>query len=663
MLSSKSDYLNDYCSRIDGIRALAVIAVICCHFSEKILPSGYLGVDVFFVISGFVITASLFRHVEDAPLKRFSQFYRRRIKRLLPALVFVVLIGVILMGCFSKQSYPYLKTGTLSLFGLSNLFLYQESIDYWGGAAALNPFTHTWSLGVEEQFYFLYPIIVILFTRKGVTGRNLKGLTLTMVVLAAVSLVSFITFRQEHFSATYFLMPFRFWEMGLGCLVYKLLKLADGKGKLFFERTSVSLTLVALVAIFFTPRDWGLFAPIAAPLLTAFLIAQLVSRTSEFSGKKSAVDILQWSLSQYFGKISYSLYLWHWVVLVVARWTFGVSIRDSPLIVVLILFFSMLSYHFVEQPLRIRKWFGSIGFTAAVVLPIYTILMFFGLAKLQKLKQDVFFLGGRTDPAENLAADFKPIERKSKCKNIRVLGNSHAGHLLPMLNQIGQAHDIEILHKPIGPRGNRGYVSIPSGDGKHMNELGDVLSQLSENDILVISNRNHNLYVNRRGKDWGRINAEEALDVWLLELKVVLEQAALLGVNVVLFLPPPEFHEPVYPELHEKQWFRDMTNVKSIEVSAETLLKRFPEDFYSRLRIFENRYEHFYLFDPKPFLRNPDGDYYVMVNSCMAYKDTHHLSTYGALTLLDPFYSFLARNSLLWPDGESGEPENMEIER
>lgn len=641
---SKKDYLDKYYPQIDGIRALAVVAVISYHFSEKILPSGYLGVDVFFVISGFVISASLFRHVEDAPLKRFSQFYRRRIKRLLPALVFVVLTGVIMMGCFSKQPYTYLKTGTLSLFGLSNLLLYHESIDYWGAVAALNPFTHTWSLGVEEQFYFLYPIIVILFTRRGVTRETLKGLTLTMVVLVSVSLVSFMNFRQENFSAAYFLMPFRFWEMGLGCIVYKSMKLSDGRGRLIFARTSVPLTLLALVAIFLTPKEWGLFAPVATPFLTAFLIAQLVSKPSKFSGKMLTGNILQWPLFQYLGKISYSLYLWHWLVLVAARWTFGVSVGDYPLIITLILFFAMLSYHFVEQPLRMKKWLGSIEFTVGVVLPICFILMFFVLVKFHKIKQNIFFLGDISNPVENLVAEFKPIERKSKCKKIRVVGNSHAFHLLPMLEKIGHAHDIKILKKPMGPPSDRGYVSIPSGDGKHMHELSEILSQLSENDIFVISNRDWNLHIQNRWNDW---NYEKVLDIWLLELRSVIEQSAQKGVNVVIVLPLPEFYEPVYPELHERQWFRDMTHVKNIKVTHRRLSSRFPKDFHPQIKIFEERYENFHIFDPKPFLRNSDGDYYVRINGHIAYYDEHHLNQYGALILLEPFYTFLVKNSLL----------------
>ena len=114
-----------------------------------------------------------------------------------------------------------------------------------------------------------------------------------------------------------------------------------------------------------------------------------------------------------------------------------------------------------------------------------------------------------------------------------------------------------------------------------------------------------------------------------------------------MVLPLPEFYEPVYPELYEPQWFRDMTNVKNIKVTEETLSARFPKDFHPQLQIFEKRYDHFHIFDPKPFLRNPDGDYYVMVNGNIAYNDTHHLNYYGALILLNPFYTFLVKNSLL----------------
>ncbi|MFM9088159.1 MAG: acyltransferase family protein, partial [Cyanobium sp.] len=148
-----------YRPEIDGLRALAVIAVVLNHTRSEWLPSGYLGVDIFFVISGFVITSSLLLHGCEGPSDFFLGFYARRFKRILPALVVFVLIAGGAIAFFSPGG-PSLRTGAAALFGLANMYLFREATDYFGQASELNMFTHMWSLGVEEQFYFIYPLLV-----------------------------------------------------------------------------------------------------------------------------------------------------------------------------------------------------------------------------------------------------------------------------------------------------------------------------------------------------------------------------------------------------------------------------------------------------------------------------------------------------------------------
>ncbi len=291
--------LDSYISRIDGMRALAVIAVIICHFNEKLLPSGYLGVDVFFVISGFVITASLMKRDSNKPLDRFGSFYKRRMKRLIPALSLVVILGSIAITLFTRNPLEYLTTGASSLAGFSNLSLYFEATDYWGKDASLNPFTHTWSLGVEEQFYFVYPLIVVYFTRKGASLLALKKLSVFMGVTAIASLVGFAALSSQYPAATYFLMPFRFWEMGLGCLVYLTLKSASKAPQQLLAKVPQTGTIITLVAAFFTPREFGVFIPIAVPFLSALLIAQLASPSNQTTAPK--YDILNNPIALYFG--------------------------------------------------------------------------------------------------------------------------------------------------------------------------------------------------------------------------------------------------------------------------------------------------------------------------------------------------------------------------
>ena len=157
IISRKNIYRNE----IDGLRAVAVLSVIINHFNKDILPSGYLGVDIFFVISGYVITASLVRRENKNFKEYITSFYERRIKRIIPLLTIFVVITSILICIFNAFPIFSLRTGFASLLGVSNILLFKISEGYFTPSSNLDPFNHTWSLSVEEQFYFLYPLKTI----------------------------------------------------------------------------------------------------------------------------------------------------------------------------------------------------------------------------------------------------------------------------------------------------------------------------------------------------------------------------------------------------------------------------------------------------------------------------------------------------------------------
>ena len=339
---------SSYRPEIDGLRAFAVVAVIINHFNKDILPCGYLGVDIFFVISGYVITSSLSERESKDFGEFLSGFYERRIKRLVPALVVYVAVTSILICMFNPEPRLALKTGITSLFGLSNLYLFKQSTNYFAQSTELNSFIHTWSLGVEEQFYFLFPVLVWFtgFGRQALNGP--RNLFFWISVLSIVSLISFDYLYQVKQPAAHFLMPPRFWEMAVGCLIFIGCLKREGL-ETALEKVPPLLVVFAMVGVMFLSNTAAVPATIGIVFLSAVLIACLKNGTAayQFFTHKDVVFV---------GLASYSLYLWHWGVISISRWTIGIYWWTIPFQITLIVLLSILSYHYVETPFRRAKW-------------------------------------------------------------------------------------------------------------------------------------------------------------------------------------------------------------------------------------------------------------------------------------------------------------------
>ena len=195
---------------INGLRAVAVIAVIVNHFNRDILPLGYLGVDLFFLISGFVITSSISGKKSSIGIAKFwTDFYVRRFKRLYPALAACILVTSILICCFDSYPIASLRTGFAAIFGVSNLYLFKQATDYFGAWAELNVFTHTWSLGVEEQFYLIFPLVVYATSLRRDAEVFPKLFFWVVALASAASLVFYVFSFATNESLAFFTLPAR----------------------------------------------------------------------------------------------------------------------------------------------------------------------------------------------------------------------------------------------------------------------------------------------------------------------------------------------------------------------------------------------------------------------------------------------------------------------
>ena len=334
-----------YRPEIDGFRALAVIPVILFHLKWAGMRGGYLGVDVFFVISGYLIT-SIVTHELAAGTFTFRGFWARRIRRIFPALLVMVVTTLAVSSRFVfKGDQSAIGEQTLAvLFSVANLHFRKNIGDYWGADASHSPVLHTWSLSVEEQFYLFFPALIWLvmkFRRRWLPG--------VILCIAVASLGLFLRETKSHPTIAFYLLRTRAWELATGCL---LAVVCRGREKIPTAATSENENILGLaglamvIASYFlvTSLDGGLIIPVFGAALVIAFGQTGICRT--LLSQRPLVSV---------GKISYSLYLWHWPVIVFAE-RFGVtnSHFHSSLLCALMLVLATASYVFIERPTRRR---------------------------------------------------------------------------------------------------------------------------------------------------------------------------------------------------------------------------------------------------------------------------------------------------------------------
>ena len=202
---------------IEGIRAVAVLAVVCFHFGVPRMSGGFVGVDIFFVISGYLITSLLFTELDDTGRIDLLRFYGRRVRRLLPA-AFLVTLGILIGGAVilsPLEQFPTAKAGLASSLYVSNIWFLRQTFDYFSPESALNPFLHTWSLSVEEQFYIFWPTFLMLVGNPKIHPR-LPAITMAAVTIVSFVLCLWLTHVKQPWA--FYASPARAWEFGLGGL-------------------------------------------------------------------------------------------------------------------------------------------------------------------------------------------------------------------------------------------------------------------------------------------------------------------------------------------------------------------------------------------------------------------------------------------------------------
>lgn len=364
-----------YRSEIDGLRTIAVLGVILYHaqivvFGHDFFKGGFVGVDIFFVISGYLISRILLNELFEKSKISFCQFYERRARRILPILftVFIVSFPLAYKYLLPNQFIEYAQSILSATFFGSNVFFYFTNTQYGAEDSLLQPFLHTWSLGVEEQFYILFPIVLLL------AYKFAKNHLVTIIAILILISLQYADWQSNKNTQLNFLMlTSRLWELGIGSLLaFYELKYGRMKHELLNQTMPLlGLAMIVYPIVFFnnqTPHPS--FISLLPTLGTALIILYSVS-TSDLVGK-----VLSYKPIVGIGLISYSMYLWHYPLFAFARIadTNGLHNDEKYLLILLTIVLSIISYFLIEKPFRNKQFLNRKQFIVAIFILLIAVL-------------------------------------------------------------------------------------------------------------------------------------------------------------------------------------------------------------------------------------------------------------------------------------------------
>lgn len=358
-----------YRQDIDGLRALAVLPVVFYHAGFTVFSGGFVGVDVFFVISGFLITGLLLEERERSGSISLLGFYERRIRRIFPALFAVIgaTVWATLLLFTPEDLIAFAQSAAAAALFVSNVFFYLE-LDYFGPGVESAPLLHTWSLAIEEQYYVILPLLMMWALKR---SRRLFARIVVGLSIASFAVSLLLTSLDPQ--ANFFLLPSRAWELFAGsCLALGLF----GAPRALWHRQAAGLSgllLVSAPVLLYGPQTEFPGLTALPPVAGAALIIWAGLAAGEVRTGHLAAQLLRLPPFVFFGKISYSLYLWHWPLLMLPVFWLGRELRWEEALgaVAASIALSALSWRFVEQPFRRRgRWPGRKSIFAGATLMI-----------------------------------------------------------------------------------------------------------------------------------------------------------------------------------------------------------------------------------------------------------------------------------------------------
>jgi peptidoglycan/LPS O-acetylase OafA/YrhL len=638
-----------YRPEIDGLRALAVLPVILFHAGFVIFPGGFVGVDVFFVISGYLITSIILSDIER---DRFSllNFYERRVRRILPALFFVMVVSI-------PFAWLWLMPADMKNFGqsvaavtvFSSNFLFWKETGYFSPNSELKPLLHTWSLAVEEQYYLIFPIFMILAWRLG------KKAIIPILLILSVGSLLFAQARVESAQAmTFFLLPTRGWEILLGALL--ALGIHKNRFKEFPRHVDQVLSILGLLMIFFSIFFFSQLTPFPSlytlvPTIGAMLVI-LSAREKTFAHR-----LLSNRVMVGIGLISYSAYLWHQPVFAFVRHR---SFSEPSLLLMgflslLTIALAFLTWRYVERPFRNR---ANLRRSQVFALSALVGVAFISFGVYQHKTNGL----GLRPHMENVAIDVKNVHsvhcfndgRRTAeqlrnddfCTggsgNIRlaVIGDSHAGAIFDVMS-------VKLEHEDVGFWAVAGGYCAPVyhfslilyGDDCE-NETKAALDKIRHNQQIetVILVANWGIYTNghldrlpaSRVKfgDLESSSITENPSIFKIALMKTIRDLNEAGKKIYIVEPVPEFHNLTVNTVQKSKLFGTGNEYPTIELS----------EYHERNReVFEifKDIEDASFIVMRPLFCGDTICESVSADGELLFNDTNHVTDYGARLVVD----------------------------
>jgi len=659
----------NYRPEIDGLRALSVFAVIFYHanfiiYDNLFFQGGFLGVDIFFVISGYLITSLILKEINATGKFYFINFYQRRVRRILPMLIFITFFFTPLawLNLLPTKLLDFSNSMLSSTFFSSNFFFIFNSQEYGDSSSILKPFLHTWSLAVEEQFYIFYPLFVIL------CFKYLKNKFFFLLVLFSVLSLTLAQLGSLNFSLlNFYLLPTRIWELFCGAILAKIEIDYSRQNRKVYNNIFPTLGII-LIFFSFIYFDNDTMHPsfiTIVPVLGTGLIIW-------YSNDKSIVTkILSSKYLVGLGLISYSLYLWHYPL-----FSFGELLNlvegfiDKTIVILLSLLMSVASYFYIEKPFRNSLVINNKQLYFSLFLSLTSIILFSYFSYKEKgfpnRSQIIFKEEFKEKPWELLKDNngichlridnFCNLNSKGKKGTVFLIGDSH-------MITMGKSLSDNLV------KNNYGFISLTNGGCYYFPKFRYVNSKTNElmfgcdenyqdkrknlmmnsiNPIAIIGG-NLNRYLSNQGADLKtsdskfittkNFSLEESLKLSIYEL---LEN----NIKVIIVYPIPEVPWDPLTKIYDSSNSRNFNEVKNYILSnnVTTTYKSYETRSKKAFKILNdiNHKNLFRVFPHKIFCDfNKINDCFIHNKKNIFYFDSEHLSVIGSKMLETPILEII----------------------